>query len=268
MFGGKVCEHYAKDPSQCALLSQGRIATICEEGRCTFAMIEVVQKILSRQFPDWLDVREDFDLEQFTAQLRQMVWKGSRIPARWLSYLGTAVRNLSIKLLVRRKLAPDEKRCGTCANLPRWKPYTCQVSGEEMRRTYPACDDYRFPSRAVVREPVSAAEEDERASSPFDGPAAEQSEAFQQTVDSKIDVETLRIELAKRAAAEHLDKKKRARFIRQYEVFIRMHRLLGEVDSDKKVFRILAEQMSISEKTVRRDVAEIRRFLMSHFYRG
>jgi hypothetical protein len=265
MFEKIACEHYTRDPSQCELLNEGRIATLCEQGRCTFAIIGIVQKTLSRQFPDLLDEREDFDLQKFTDQLKQMAWNGSRIPSRWLSYLSTAIRRLSITLLVRMRVAPDEKRCGTCANLPRWKPYTCQISGDEKRRTHPACDDYRFPGRTILREPHGVGDEDERGGSPFDGPAAEKSEAFQQTVDSKMDVESLRRELAKRAAAKDLGKRKRAAFVRQYDLVVRLHRLLGEVHSDKNIFRILAQEMSVCERTIRRDLAEIRRFLMFRF---
>jgi hypothetical protein len=262
-FGRVACEHYRMDSAQCALLNQGRIAALCEQGRCTPTIIVLVQKSLSRQFPDLLDECEDLDLQGFTNQLRNMVWQGSRAPARWLSYLREAIKNRSTKILIRERLAPDQKRCGTCRSLPRWKPYTCQVSGEEKRRTDPACDDYHFPGRAVIREPLGGAGEGERGGSPFDGPSFEKSDDVQANVESKIDVERLMKALAERAAAKGLGERDRARFSRQYDLFVRMHRLLGEVDSDKKVINILSEQMSVSERMVRRDIARVREFLLS-----
>ncbi len=93
----------------------------------------------------------------------------------------------------------------------------------------------------------------------------EQSEETQRYIDGRMDVESLRLELAKRVEAEKQGTKRRAKFARQYDLFVNLHRLLGEVDSEKKAFRILSQQLGVNQKTVLRDLAAIRMYLSSLF---
>jgi hypothetical protein len=265
IFKERPCENYSTPPPQCSLLKEKAITRICETGRCTLSMIGLVQEKLSEKFSR-LDAREDFDLGKLIDRLKRVVWKDSSHPAGWLVFLHEAVRRMTIRALVGKGLVPERRNCGTCLNLTDSKPYTCQVSAQAKKKKERACDDYRFPTVTLIYGSDDADQDrEEKSEANFFSTAVEKSEENQRYIDGRMDVESLRLELAKRVEAEEKGTKRRAKFARQYDLFVNLHRLLGEVDSDKKAFRILSQQLGVDQKTVRRDLAAIRIFLSSRF---
>jgi len=93
----------------------------------------------------------------------------------------------------------------------------------------------------------------------------DRSEEAQKSVDARMDVESLKLALAKRVETARQGTKQRAKFARQYELFLNLLHLAGERHSDKEAVRIVAEQMGVGQRMVRRDLADIRDFFSIRF---
>jgi hypothetical protein len=199
-------------------------------------------------------------------RLKLVVWEDSSHPAGWLIFLHEAVRRMTIRALVGKGLIPERRNCGTCLNLTDSKPYTCQVSAQAKKKKEPACEDYRFlPVTLIYGSDDVDQDPEEKSEANFFSTAVEKSEENQRYIDGRMDVESLRLELAKRVEAEEQGTKRRAKFARQYELFVNLYRLLGEGYSDDQALRIVSERMRVSRKMISRDLAEIRMFLISRF---
>jgi|GEM_PF-2182109 hypothetical protein len=265
LFEGRPCENYSNPPPQCSLLKERAITRLCETGRCIFAMMGFVQEKLAERF-DHLDDREDIDLEQLRDRLRRVVWTGSSTPVGWLMYVKTAVQRATVRALAKQRLMPEEKNCGTCLQLTKSNPRVCQISGDRKKVTDRACDHYHFLSIIIGAESGDGfGDLGEEREANFSPAAIERSDEAQRGVDARMDVESLRLELAKRVEKAKQGTRQRAIFARQYELFLNLHHLAGEVESDKDALRIVSRQMGVSQKMVRRDLAEIREFLSSRF---
>jgi hypothetical protein len=265
LFKERPCENYSKPPPQCSLLKERAIIRLCETGRCIFAMIGFVQEKLAEQF-DHLDGREDIDLEPLRDRLRRVVWEGSSNPAGWLMYVKTAVQRATVRALAKQRLMPEEKNCGTCVRLSKSNPRECQVCGDIKRARDRACDNYHFlPITIGAGSEHGSDDSSEEGETNWSPAAIERSEEAQRGVDARMDLESLRLELAKRVEAEKQGTRRRAIFARQYELFVNLYRLLGEVDSYEEAFRILSQQLGVDQRTVRRDLADIRKFFRSRW---
>jgi len=261
IFKERPCENYSKPPPQCLLLKERAITRLCEAGRCIFAMIGFVQEKLAEQF-DHLDGREDIDLKLLRDRLSRVVWEGSSSPAGWLMCVKKAIQNATVRALARQRLMPEEKNCGTCVHLSKSNPRVCQVSGDIKNTRDRACEDYQFlPITIAAGSENDSDELGEEAGAKFVPAAIERSEEAQRGVDAIMDVESLKVALAERVEKEKQGTRRRLKAARQYELFLNLWRLAGEVNEDEKVYRIVSNQMGVGQRTVRRDLAEIREFL-------
>jgi hypothetical protein len=265
LFKQRPCENYTKPPPQCSLLKEKAITKLCEKGRCVFSMVGFVQEKLAERF-DHLDGREEIDLKKLWERLRQVAWKDSSNPAGWLIYVKKVVHSTTVRALAKRRLMPEEKTCGTCAHLPKSNPRVCQISGDAKRATDRACDDYHFLLITIgAGSEFDSDELSEEGEAKFVTEALENFEAAQKNADARMDVESLRLALAKRVEKEKRGTKKRAVMARQYELFLNLRQLAGEGYSDNEAFRLVSEGMGVNLKMISRDLAEIREFLGSRF---
>ena len=228
-------------------------------------MIGFVQEKLAERF-DHSDGREDIDLKLLRDRLRRVVWEGSSSPAGWLMCVKKAIQNATVRALARQRLMPEEKNCGTCVHLSKSNPRECQVCGDIKKARDRACDNYHFlPITIGAGSEHDSNDSGEEGEANFSPAAIERSEEAQRGVDARMDVESLRLELAKRVEKEKPGNKQRAIVARQHELFVNLRHLAGEGYSDDEAFRIVSERMGVSRKTVCRDLAEIREFLGSRF---
>jgi hypothetical protein len=153
-FGGNCCEYLQKAGREelCALLRRGNIAEICQNGRCTYVMIEVSQAKMSRQV-SLLDDREDIDFEQIFGHLETHASKGPLSIDQWFSLVGLAFRQVSVEIARRRGLFPRARNCGACGHLIQSSKDSCLVSGEPRAKGDPICEDF-VPIR-VISEPLA-----------------------------------------------------------------------------------------------------------------
>ncbi len=224
-------------------------------------MIGFVQEKLAEQF-DHLDGREDIDLKLLRDRLSRVVWKGSSNPAGWLMYVKTAFQRATVRALAKQRLIPEEKNCGTCVHLSKSNPRECQVCGEIKKARDRACDHYHFLPTTIAAGSGDVLDNlGEESEAKFVPAAIERSEEAQRGVDAIMDVESLKVALAERVEKEKQGTRRRLKAARQYELFLNLWRLAGEVNEDEKVYRIVSNQMGVGQRTVRRDLAEIREFL-------
>jgi len=255
------CENYSSPPPQCSLLREKAIDRLCETGRCFFAMIGFVQEELAGRF-DHLDSSEDIDLKPLRNRLARVVWEGSANPAGWLAYVKTAVQRATVRALARQRLMPEEKNCGTCALRSKSKPRLCQISGDARKSDDRACDDYHFlPITVTAGAENDADESDDKGATKFFQEAAERSNVTQAHIDTKIDVESVLLELSKRVEREKPGTRRRDRARRQVELVVILLHLAEENYSDGETFKIAAKRMGVCLRTVERDFAAIRDFL-------
>ena len=118
------------------------------------------------------------------------------------------------------------------------------------------CEDY-LPVR-VVFKPVT----DERQIEAF----TEKESILKAAEDERQDVDRLFVEniesaLRTRALKEKQNTQRRTICTRQYNLFVGLRHLLKTVDSKAEALEILARQLAVDERTIRRDLQEIRTFL-------
>jgi hypothetical protein len=196
-------------------------------------MIGFVQEKLAERF-DHLDGREDIDLKQLTDRLKQVVWKGSSNPAGWLMYVKTAFQRATVRALAKQQLIPEEKNCGTCVHLPNSNPRVCQMFDERKNVRDHACTHYRFLQTTIAPGAGDGFDDlGEESEANLCSAAIERSETVQESVHAKMDVESIRLALARRVEKEKQGSRQRAIFVRQQELFVNLYRLLGEVDSGR-----------------------------------
>ena len=265
LFEGRPCENYSKPPPQCSLLRERAIERLCETGRCIFAMVGFVQEKLAERF-DHLDGRVDIDLGPLLDRLKRVIWNDSSNPAGWLVYVKTTIQRATVRALARQRLMPEDRTCETCVHLPNSNPRVCQVSGDTKNVSDRACDNYRFLPITIGAGLGDDSDYSSDESEPKFAPEAiKTSEEAQKSVDARMDVESLRLALAERVETAKQGTKQRAKFARQYELFLNLLHLAGEGYSDKEAFRIVSIQMGVGQRTVRRDLTDIREFLSNRF---
>jgi hypothetical protein len=72
---------------------------------------------------------------------------------------------------------------------------------------------------------------------------------------------TITAMLAKRPESEKVGSKRRQRYLRHYTVFTNILALLSQGLHKEEAIKRLAEKFAVNEKTIRRDIDEIKTFL-------
>jgi hypothetical protein len=269
MFRGTGCEYYDDPRCACVLLRERRINEICQIGRCTFAMADFVQDQFHKGLSERLrgvDEREDVNVKQMIGRLTRVIWEDSLTITGWMAFLQKVARRVVMNVLIKQKFLPARNKCGTCQELTPSNPHICQISGEKKRKGDAACELYQFSPRFFVSESdVNPDDSDSNTEVQYLPTATERSQEAQRSVDARMDVESLRLALKKRVEAAKEGTHRKAVFIRQYDLFVNLHKLLRDVDSETEALKILSGQMGLSKRMVRRDMAEIREFLSSLF---
>jgi hypothetical protein len=266
VFGNRQCDHYEQNARQCVLLREQRVADIVEDGRCVYSMMTFTQDELSERFSG-VDDKEDFPLETLIGRLRRITWNGAGSPIRWFKYLKTSFRRAALRAAASQGFAVEQQQCGTCAHLTLTRPHLCLELDQERELRDPPCD--RFVAALPVFEhdpPHGEGEEDGNdLESRFEPEARRRSDRAEKELADKLEVESLRLALEKRAESQPEGGAERARFTRQHDLFVTLHQVVGEVDSDRQVVGTLAPLMGVSRNTVRRDLEQIREYLDTHY---
>ena len=257
MFGGISCEYLnvGARTELCSLLTARDIATICRKARCTYAVIGMTQEKIAKRFSS-MDEREDVDLETVFARLERYYSDRTLTIDQWFNLVGVVFRNASNDLARRRGLIPSVDNCGACRSLTLSNPFSCLISGESRAKGEPVCEDY-LPFR-IVFKPVT----DETQIEAFteNESILKAAEDERQDVDRQF-VENIESALRNRALNEKQNTQRRAMYTRQYNLVVALRHVLETIDSKVEAFEILARQLGVDERTVRRDMQDIRIFL-------
>ncbi len=277
-FNGKPCRYYVQIPTkQCQLLKARKMDVFWEQCRGAYLIfydtVQVLSKMFKVRYPGLpIDEAEDFDFEGVIRRLQQQDIPLENLTV-WRKYVNKTVYLEIKKALSKRGLVPEKKNCGSCKYLSPSKPYICTKTGHPRKKTDPPCETYG-PDIAYF---LSIDEK----TSPGDGSNHQRSDRLlleMITVKNQEPntPETLIIAkeeqkrsalsmiiamLAQRPGHKESGSKKRKKYARHYEVFINLVHLLAKGVPRESVIKHLAKRFTVNEKTIRRDIIEIRNFL-------
>ena len=249
---GNPCEHHwrASAESECKLLQSGRYEEIATQ-RCTFAMIAIAQRRVSKKFPS-LDEREDINLSQIIT--RAITTAPQRLSIiQWFNRFHRYVHDATIDLL-RMRGEIGRNNCGACTSLTITKPYRCTLTNEERNKTDQACDDH-LPTRIKIE----SLDDEEKGEAVIDSESQKKYEDMEVQGSEKSFIEMAGWVLKDRIE-EARTSQDRAIKVRQYNLFLRLQCLLEYVKK-REALEIIAKESGKSIETIKRDLADIREVL-------
>lgn len=207
-----------------------------------------------------IDEHEDIDFAAIAGRLKKQTLKKDTLIS-WIAYVNITVFRAVREYLYLKYLIPKKRSCGNCRFFPELPPYICASTGEKRKKTDPPCECYAWKLPPVVTpEPIN---EETDIPDPLSG---DKEEEFGDEVLSCItDL------LIERFKAQAPGSKKREVCKRQYEIFIAFLHELSEIEPESdlnemikqrtEIIKKLAAIFRVDEKTVRRDIQEVREFL-------
>jgi hypothetical protein len=277
-FNGSSCLYYAQAPAkQCRLLKARRMKAFWKQCRGAYLLFYNLVQIWHKRFKARysglpIDEAEDFDFEGVIRRLQKQTIHVENL-AGWWKYVSKTVYLEVKKRLIRRGLLPEKRNCGSCKHLSLVKPYVCAKTGKSRKKTDLPCEEYRSK---IVRF------------TSIDGESSPGIEDSRQRLDRLLlemltvnnqkrnTPETLVIEkeehersalsiiivmLTQRPDNEKPGSKKSKKYERHYAVFTNIVHLLAQGIPKEEAIKCLAKRFSVNEKTIRRDIAEIKEFL-------
>ena len=244
------------------------MAEIWEAGRCSpfemlYSAVNGYLHDLKKHYPmAGIDEREDIDLNTLVLRLKQpRELKGGSNLMVWNRYINKTAYNQVLKVISKKR------ECGTCRYLT--ESNVCQrkeflvdgevrenpVHGERMERTRRACEGYS-PFIPIFSK-IGTLDLD---GVDPEGGAAGTGSGGQEDGSGVVDIEWIKKTLLKRALTEK-SRKQKEMLVRQYMVFLALYELLGEDFSEHESRDLISSGFGKREKTIRRDITEIRTYL-------
>ncbi|OQX05217.1 MAG: hypothetical protein BWK80_52510 [Desulfobacteraceae bacterium IS3] len=260
------CRYYIRSDRACRLLRAQKTEAFWK--KCRVNSIELIYRAVNRYLFIFkkryyyipIDEHEDIDFAAIIGRLKKQTLKKDTLIS-WIAYVNiTAFREVRHYLHAKYAI-PEKRTCGSCIAFPGSPPYICTLKGEERKKTDLPCESYAWKPPLVVTPGVINEETD------IPDPSSEnKEEEFGDEVLSCItDL------LIERFKAHAPGSKKREVCKRQYEIFVAFLHELSEIEpaSDLKdmikqrpdMIKKLANDFGVDEKTVRRDIQEVREFL-------
>ncbi|MEE4358195.1 MAG: hypothetical protein V2I97_17120 [Desulfococcaceae bacterium] len=263
-FNKEVCPYYESLSRDCALLKKDTTEEYWDKCRYAFELfyqaVEMQMIYFKKNYQGLpIDDAEDFDFEGLIRRLRQQKPDTGHHLAVWAGYIRKSVY-LEIKnRLAGKGLIPREKKCGSCAWLSLHHPRICGMDGKQKKKSDNVCEKYKA---GISRFVFIDAEREE-------GKNAVLSEISMQSSDKtpenkeKGSVAGIRELLKKRAAEQKKGSARWKKYHRQYEVFVTLRHSFAEGISKREVMAEMRDRYGLDQKTIRRDITEIREFLQN-----
>ncbi|MDM8523689.1 hypothetical protein QUF80_09985 [Desulfococcaceae bacterium HSG8] len=263
-FGRLPCEHYDHSDRHCRLLEKQEMSEFWE--KCRLNTLKILHKYalgyLENFIKEWNfpiekaeNIRaEDIDFKSVMTRLKKKKLTQGYTLAVWLAYVKTTIYREIKRNLARQGMIPREVRCGSCRYLSGSAPYICSKKGEPRKKTDgDNCEDYCFD---IVITESGIEEKDIPPVAETPETLLEEKEKRRNPLSSVIkDALSTRIREAKPGT------RKREIYKRQCEIFIELLHLISEGMPKKEAEKALAGEYNINERTIRRDIADIREFL-------
>jgi hypothetical protein len=256
-------EYYEVFTGECRLLKKDNMDDIFEKGRCEHPLM--LKNAVRRNLYFYRDqINPEEYIERITWEACELLKKRQlRTPILpvLIGYINKTAYTEVIKTLIDEGILPNGK-CGECVYLSLSKPYICQrayiiTDGERVEN--PIYREKRNPSDRACKEGFEPYEFDDGDNGDFPDPEGE-GEDF----SIFIDMQKLLIQRTEKTKDPNTKKK----YERQYVIFCRFAMLIQEGYSEKEAVKMIAEKLDISEKTVERDMAEVREFLKTKMSSG
>lgn len=277
-FNGKSCRHYAQTPAkQCQLLKTRRMEAFWKQCRGAYLIFYNLVQVWHKRFKAHysglpIDEAEDFDFEGVIRRLQKQTINVENL-AGWWKYVSKTVYLEVKKRLIRRGLLPEKRNCGSCKYFSSSKPYVCAKTGKSRKKTDPPCEGYRSKLvyfTSIDRETSSGKESGQQHLNRLLLEMATVNDQKGNTPEALIiakeehersPLSTITAMLAQRPDNERSGSKKSKKYERHYAVFTNIVHLLAQGVPKEEAIKCLAKRFSVNEKTIRRDIAEIKEFL-------
>jgi len=261
------CKYFEKINKQCILLKKQSIDEYLEKCRYAFELLyNAIDKHLKyfkkiyKYLP--IDDKEDVKYEKIIERLKhQKIDRGYNL-AVWSKYIHKTAYMEIRDILYKKGLIPRGKKCGTCSRLSASRPFTCTIDGLVKRKADDICNNYQ----ADIHKFISINHEDreffmnemiEKMQENIQDPVCESGNG-----KNKEDKLTGIMKILKqRPESEKIGSKKRKKFERQYDVFAYYCHQLSDGVPKGSIEKHLSDRYGINEKTVRRDIQEIKKYL-------
>ncbi len=277
-FDRTSCLYYAHVPAkQCRLLKELRMEGFWEQCRgAYFILYEAVQvwsKRFQARYPGLpIDEAEDFDFQGVIRRLQKQKVDVENLAA-WYKYVNKTVYLEIKKTLIQRGLIPEKRNCGSCKYLSESKPYVCIKTGKAGKKTDPPCKAYSLNIAYFMSIDEESSSGNGHNQQPPDRLFLEVMTTKNHEVKTPETLILAKEEkersalaailamLAQRPDKEKPGSKKGKKYQRHYTVFSNIISLLAKGIPKEAAVKNLAKKMSVNEKTIRRDIAEIKHFL-------
>lgn len=292
-FGGIPCDFYVLSTADCKLLLKGTVGDVIERGRCQVS--RMIKEYINLYFKKEKDLFERVfhtdtygvlpeDKGRYIDSIAFMIKtsiKSTKLSighnlATLKGYINKTAYHEILKVLKSEGLIAKKKHCGNCIYLSEAKPYKClrdYISpatddnfGYEVNPYFqknrnqsdPAC---KYGWKGYAMESL----EDKFDGSGNIGPELTTSKnqatnGEEERFSNQSDIEEIRnlLRHKKNAASQTSNKKK---FTRQHIIFNELEHLFNEGLDRKEAIAKIAKQTGKSEKTIYRDLEDIREFL-------
>lgn len=249
-----ACAYYDSLTRECRLLREGRIKDLLEqETKKNCDPFDMIQKAIDKHLKGEDEKAEKNYISGLVHdKLRRL---GKLTEAYNLPVLREYINTTS----EREVRAFLKKTCGDCVYLSLSKPHICEKEDEPN----PYHKEKRNPSdkacnglKKFTEEPISATDSTDENEYSVTIPDDKSNEIF-----SKLEVRNMMKLLADRIKEGETEAKKK-QYERQHTVLIKLRQLIIDEDSSlTDAIESIAEKIGKNEKTVRRDLKEIRNFL-------
>lgn len=273
-FLGVPCHGYCEEKRECQYLKAGDVESLLESGQCP--SIEWIRNIVQKSLKKYPQVyvvwqkreqcQEDFTthVETLTYLIIQELkkkadWTDNYSLPAFYNYLKETVPH-RLKDVLKANRYIENMTCGDCVHLSRQKPFYCEREKQQqhqqneqgprpVRRRRPsmrAC-----PNGFELRLADYTEHRLANAMMPDESNEAEQEASLQDTCCAALEERYL-----------YETGMKRKIYKRHYRSFMRMLQLcLNEQTKRSRAIRMIAEELAISEKQMKRDLTAILEFL-------
>ncbi|QTA86292.1 hypothetical protein [Desulfonema magnum] len=265
-FAGCSCNNYERSTTQCRLLRKHRMNEFWEKcrGEPFTMMYDTVTKITNTfrlKYPS-LHISEviDIDIKDIVTRLKTYHLKEEFTIIAWRNYMHKTVYREIKGYLIKKGWLPRVNQCGTCKYFPESEPYICPKNGKQRKKTDGTCEKYSQKLGIFIS--INGYGHDDQKNNAHLSDKFQYNDETPETILEKKNDPLLMIKhaLCMRIDTASPETKQRAKYQRQYEVFISLLHLLSEGVPMKKAQKTLAKQNSVAAKTIQRDISEIRKF--------
>jgi hypothetical protein len=139
-FGDVPCKHYNHENKQeCFLLKEKELDDFWKHCRCALELIETAEKKSREKIQ--MGAEACMDIKKIIEKSKNNPMSKGHNLAVWNRYVKTTVYREIKQDLIRKKIIPGKKQCGSCKWFSKTKPYMCSQTGILKKKTDKICEN-------------------------------------------------------------------------------------------------------------------------------